>query len=92
MKKSEGRRKGIGILTHRQAEVMRYRAMGFSQEEISQQLGISQPRVSAALKAAEEKVRLAKETLEFYNEITYIEKLRKAGFKGEVILGSEKPG
>jgi transcriptional regulator len=80
------RNKGIGILTKRQAEVVRFDALGYTQEEISEALGISQPRVSAALKAAKEKIDLARETVDFYEEISYIAELRKAGFKGEAVL------
>lgn len=77
---------GIGILTKRQAEVVRFDALDYTQEEISGALGISQPRVSAALKAAKEKIRRARATIDFYEEVTYIASLRKAGFKGDAVL------
>lgn len=76
----------IGILTRRQAEVIRFHALGYTQEEISKALGISQPRVSAALKTAKKKINLAKATIDFYEEVSYLAELRKAGFKGEAVL------
>jgi Tfx family DNA-binding protein len=77
---------GIGILTDRQAEVIRMEALGFSQEEISKALNISQPRVSSALKKAKEKIERARETLDFYEEINYVKSVRKSGFRGEAVL------
>jgi len=77
---------GVGILTERQAQVLRYAAMGYTQEEIAKALGISQPRVSSALKAAQEKIALARRTLEFYEELKYIKELRERGFRGDAVL------
>mgnify|MGYP001298936050 FL=1 len=77
---------GIGILTHRQAEVLRYSILGHTQREISKQLEISQPRVSAAIKTAKDKVRLARETLDFNDELRYLAILRESGYKGNAIL------
>jgi transcriptional regulator len=84
--KTKPRHGGVGLLTKRQAEVMRFHTLGYTQEDISKALGISQPRVSAALRAAKEKISLAKATLEFYEEISYISELRRAGYKGEIVL------
>lgn len=84
--KLKSQRGGVGLLTKRQAEVMRFNTLGYTQEEISKALGISQPRVSAALKAAKEKISLARATVDFYDEINYISELRKAGYKGEIVL------
>ncbi|MEK6977253.1 MAG: sigma factor-like helix-turn-helix DNA-binding protein [Candidatus Hydrothermarchaeota archaeon] len=77
----------VGLLTERQAEVLRFEALGYSQEEIARALGISQPRVSSALKAAKEKVEMAGVTLEFYKEVTYIGEQKRAGYKGYLVLG-----
>jgi transcriptional regulator len=84
----KSQRRGVGLLTKRQAEVMRFHTLGYTQEEISRALGISQPRVSAALRAARKKVSLARATLDFFEEINYIAELRKAGYKGEIVLAS----
>ena len=75
-----------GILTDRQAEVLKYEMMGYTQEEISKLMGISQPRVSAALKRAKEKIEEARATLDFYREIQYIKEMKDAGFQGELVL------
>ncbi len=77
---------GIGILTNRQAEVLRYTILGHTQREISKQLGISQPRVSAAIKTAKDKVRLARETLDFNDELKYLAILQESGYKGNAIM------
>ncbi len=84
--KLKSKQGGVGLLTKRQAEIMRFHTLGYTQEEISKALGISQPRVSAALRAAKEKISLAKATIDFFNEINYISELRKAGYKGEIVL------
>lgn len=76
----------VGVLTEKQAEVLRYYVLGYSQEEISKHLGISQPRVSAALKTAKNKIDLAKKTVDFYEELQYLASLREAGYKGTAIL------
>lgn len=76
----------IGILTERQAQVLRMAALGMNQEEISRALGISQPRVSAALKKAKEKIKKAEVTVKFSQEIRYIEKIRASGYRGEAII------
>ncbi len=81
-------RKGIGTLTKRQAEVLRFAAFGYSQEEISKRLGISQPRVSTVLRTANEKVEKAKAVLEFYEELKYLAEIKKSGHKGEAVLRS----
>lgn len=77
---------GVGVLTHRQAEILKYHRLGYTQKEISQALGVSQPRVSRALKDAEKKIRLAKDTLEFLEELRYLKEMRERGFKGELVL------
>ncbi len=77
---------GIGILTYRQAEILKYHTLGYSQEEISKILGISQPRVSSALKKAKEKIEKARETLEFVEELNYLKEMRERGFKGDLVL------
>ncbi len=82
--------KTIGILTERQAEVIRMEALGMSQDEISERLEISQPRVSSALKTAKRKIEEARATVDFYNEVKYVGGLRKSGFKGEVVLNLER--
>ena len=74
------------MLTARQAEVLRYDILGYSQEEISRQLRISQPRVSVALKTAKDKVALAGDTVDFYEELKYLSSLRDSGYKGSAIL------
>jgi Tfx family DNA-binding protein len=78
--------KSIGLLTERQAEILKMDALGLSQEDISKALNISQPRVSAALKKAKEKIRKAQATVKFYEEIKYLKELKKSGFRGEAIL------
>ncbi|WP_456475416.1 LuxR C-terminal-related transcriptional regulator [Candidatus Pyrohabitans sp.] len=77
---------GVGILTERQAQVLRYAAMGYTQGEIASALEISQPRVSSVLKAAQKKIALAKKTMEFYEELKYIKELRERGFHGDAVL------
>jgi transcriptional regulator len=79
-------RGSVGVLTPRQAEVLKYEVLGFSQEEISKQLGISQPRVSAALKTAKDKVALARDTVDFHEELKYLASLRDSGYRGQAIL------
>ncbi len=77
---------GIGILTYRQAEILKYHTLGYSQEEISKILGVSQPRVSAALKEAKKKIQKARETLEFLEELNYLKEMKNKGFKGDLVL------
>ncbi len=77
----------VGLLTERQAEVLRFEALGHSQVEIARALGISQPRISSALKAAKGKVERARITMEFYEEVKYIRERRRAGYKGNLVLG-----
>ncbi len=84
--------KTIGLLTERQAEVIRMEALGMSQAEISQKLEISQPRVSAALKTAKKKIERARATVDFYNEVKYVGGLRTSGFRGEAVLNLERDG
>ena len=84
--KRKSRQGGVGLLTKRQAEVIRFHTLGYTQEEISRALGISQPRVSAVLRVAKEKISLARATIDFHDEIRYISELRKAGYKGEIVL------
>ncbi len=81
--------KNVGALTKRQAEVVRFTAFGYPQEEISKILGISQPRVSTALNTARKKIERAKATMDFYEEVNYLGDLKRAGFRGEVILKKE---
>ena len=77
---------GVGVLTHRQAQVLRYHLLGYSQGEIAEAMGITQPRVSALLSRALEKVEQARQTLEFYEELRYIKELRDRGYREEAIL------
>ncbi|MFQ6105638.1 MAG: sigma factor-like helix-turn-helix DNA-binding protein [Candidatus Hydrothermarchaeaceae archaeon] len=79
-------KKGLGVLTERQAEIVRLNAFGYTQEEISKLLNISQPRVSSALKTAGKKIEDAKETVEFYEEVKYLGELKKSGYRGEAVL------
>ncbi len=74
-----------GILTKRQAEVLRYYMLGYKQEEIARILNISQPRVSRILKTALKKVELAMETVKYYKELKKLKNARKMGYK-EVII------
>ncbi|GCC11786.1 putative transcriptional regulator [archaeon] len=76
----------VGILTYRQAEIFKYHTLGYSQEEISKLLDISQPRVSAALKEAKKKIENARETLKFLEELNYLNEMKSKGFKGDLIL------
>jgi transcriptional regulator len=78
--------KKIGILTYRRAEILKMDAFGYSQEEISRMLRISQPRVSIALRTAKEKIAQAKATIEFYEEVKHLGSLIEAGFKGDVVI------
>jgi transcriptional regulator len=79
-------RERIGFLTERQAQILRFASMGYTQAEISRALGISQPRVSAALRTGREKLQKAEETLEFCRELRYIGEVRRSGFRGEIPL------
>ncbi len=74
-----------GILTKRQAEVLRYYMLGYKQEEIAKILKISQPRVSKILKSAFNKIRLAEETIKYYRELKKLSNAKKKGLK-EIIL------
>lgn len=76
----------VGILTYRQAEILKYHWMGYSQEEISRMLGISQPRVSSALKEAKKKIKKAQETMELLEELKYLREMKERGFKGDLVL------
>ena len=79
--------KKVGLLTERQAEVLRFEALGYSQGEIARALGISQPRISSALKPAKRKVERARVTMEFYEEVKYVGERRRAGYRGYLVLG-----
>ncbi len=76
----------VGVLTGRQAQVLRYHLLGYSQVEIAEAMGITQPRVSALLSRALKKVALARQTVEFYEELMYIRELRERGYRGEAVL------
>ncbi len=76
----------VGILTEKQAKALKLEALGYKQDEISKILGVSQARVSMLLKTAKEKIKKAKETVEFYEELEYIKKVKKSGYRGEIFL------
>lgn len=53
------------LLTDRQKEIIRYRKQGMTQQEIADVLGTSKANICTIEKSAKDKIRRAKETLEF---------------------------
>jgi Tfx family DNA-binding protein len=60
------RSRGLGFLTEKQFAVLSLRGKGFSQREISKELGLSRASVSMIEGRALKKVRRARETLDVY--------------------------
>lgn len=77
-----------GFLTKKEHEVYRLQKKGYSQNEIVQRLGISQPQVSQIISTIDEKVKRSKETIEII-EGDRITPLRKKRSKDEVEVFSK---
>ncbi|MDK2974241.1 MAG: HTH-type transcriptional regulator, fmd operon transcriptional regulator [Methanofollis sp.] len=54
-----------GLLTDRQKEVLRYRKMGLTQQQVADIIGTSKANVCTIEKAAYENIERSKETLEY---------------------------
>jgi len=55
--------KKIGLLTERQLEVLKLRALGLTQEEVAKRLNTTRENVSILEKRAYQNIKLARETL-----------------------------
>ncbi|MGC9149095.1 MAG: Tfx family DNA-binding protein [Sulfolobales archaeon] len=69
-------KKKYGLLTEKQYEVLRLRALGYRQKEIAEMMSTTRENISVIEKSALRKIKLAEETIRLYRELYCLDKIR----------------